>query len=283
MASVSVIIPTYNRRESLRRALTSVFQQTVPPLEVLVVDDGSTDGTKEMVRAEFPQVTYFFQKNRGVSKARNRGITEARGEWIAFLDSDDEWMPRKLEKQLHALHQAPQYRICHTNEIWIRNGKRVNPRKIHQKYGGYIFPHCLPLCIISPSSVLIHRSLFLEYGMFDEALPAVEDYDLWLRICAHEAVLYLDEPLIRKYGGHADQLSRKHWGMDRFRIYALEKVLASGQLNREQTLLVLEELLRKITIFVQGAKKRHKTDTVTRYEAKRQYYEAMKAALLRGR
>jgi len=192
-------------------------------------------------------------------------------------------MSQKLEKQLSALQQFPQYRICHTNEIWIRNGKRVNPRKIHQKYGGYIFPQCLPLCIISPSSVILHRSVFIDYGMFDEALPAVEDYDLWLRICAHEEVLYLDEPLIRKYGGHSDQLSKKYWGMDRFRIYALEKIFSSGQLNRKQTLQVLEELLRKISIFVQGAKKRNKTETVVRYEAKRQYYETMYMDLLRRR
>ncbi len=279
MSSISVIIPTYNRKPLVIRALTSVFNQTLLPEEVIVVDDGSTDGTQQEVSRHFPQVIYLYQTNKGVSAARNRGIVTARGEWIAFLDSDDEWLPQKLEKQMAALHQKPEFRICHTEEIWIRRGKRVNPRKKHRKYGGYIFPHCLPLCIISPSSVIIHHSIFETYGLFDEALPAVEDYDLWLRICAQEPVLFLDEPLIVKYGGHADQLSQKHWGMDRFRIYAMEKLLHSGTLTPEQQRQTIEELLRKLAIFIQGAQKRGKVETVTRYQEKQRYYSAILSRL----
>ncbi len=279
MSSFSVIIPTYNRKPLVIRALISVFNQTLLPDEVIVVDDGSTDGTQQEVSRHFPQVIYLYQTNKGVSAARNRGIVAARGEWIAFLDSDDEWLPQKLEKQMAALHQKPEFRICHTEEIWIRRGKRVNPRKKHRKYGGYIFPHCLPLCIISPSSVIIHRSIFETYGLFDETLPAVEDYDLWLRICAQEPVLFLDEPLIVKYGGHADQLSQKHWGMDRFRIYAMEKLLHSGILTPEQQRQTIEELLRKLAIFIQGAQKRGKVETVTRYQEKQRYYSAILSRL----
>jgi GT2 family glycosyltransferase len=155
----------------------------------------------------------------------------AKHEWIAFLDSDDEWLPHKLERQCEALERHPQYRFCHTDEIWIRRGRRVNPMKKHAKHRGYIFDQCLPLCVISPSSALIHRDLFDRYGTFDPELPVCEDYDLWLRICAREPVLYVDEALLLKFGGHEDQLSQAYWGMDRFRIRALENLIRSGALD----------------------------------------------------
>ncbi len=101
-------------------------------------------------------------------------------------------------------------RVCHTDEIWIRNGRRVNARKKHGKKGGWIFQHCLPLCAMSPSSIMIHRDVFTALGGFDERLPACEDYDLWLRITARYPVLFTRQPLIEKYGGHDDQLSRKY-------------------------------------------------------------------------
>ncbi|MDE2825547.1 MAG: glycosyltransferase family 2 protein, partial [Gemmatimonadota bacterium] len=216
---VSVVIPTYNRADRLPSAIRSVLEQTAPPAEIIVVDDGSTDGTPALVRT-FPGVRYLRQENQGVSAARNHGIGAAKHDWIALLDSDDEWLPGKLERQWGALERDPRYRFCHTDEIWIRKGRRVNPMKKHAKYGGHIFHHCLPLCVISPSSALIHRDLFERFGMFDPELPVCEDYDLWLRICAREPVLYVDEPLLLKYGGHEDQLSRAYWGMDRFRIRA---------------------------------------------------------------
>ncbi|MET0093096.1 MAG: glycosyltransferase family A protein, partial [Sedimenticola sp.] len=206
---ISVIIPTHNRADLLERALKSVQAQTLPPLEVIVVDDGSEDHTREMVSEKFPRVHYLHQPNRGVSSARNLGISEARGDWIALLDSDDEWLPSKLASQKTRLESQPGHHICHTEEIWIRNGKRVNQMKKHTKQGGAIFQHCLPLCVISPSSVLIHKSVFREVGLFDESLPACEDYDLWLRICARYPVTYVEQPQIVKYGGHEDQLSRR--------------------------------------------------------------------------
>ena len=288
MSLVTTIIPTYNRAELLPRALRSVVGQSRPPDEVIVVDDGSTDGTRRLVEEEFPDVAYVYQENRGVSAARNRGIAGARGEWIALLDSDDEWLPRKLEKQLQALarssHQPPaaeepRYRICHTDEIWIRRGRRVNPREKHAKAGGDVFERCLPLCAISPSSVLIHRDLFAELGAFDESLPVCEDYDLWLRLSAAHPVLYVDEPLIVKYGGHDDQLSRRHWGMDRFRIRALEKIVRSGRLDRRQLRAALDALLEKTDIFLGGARKRGKEDEVAAYEELRASYRQLRSSL----
>ena len=162
--SISVVIPTYNRAELVLRALRSVLAQTRPAEQVIVVDDGSTDDTGPLVRIQFGSVDYLAQENRGVSAARNRGIEVATGEWIALLDSDDEWLPEKLERQMACLEQEPDYRLCHTDEIWVRRGRRVNPRRKHAKQGGWIFRDCLPLCAISPSSVLIHRSVFEEGG-----------------------------------------------------------------------------------------------------------------------
>ena len=273
--TVTVIIPTYNRMGLLSRALTSVARQTRPPDEVVLVDDGSTDDTEGLIRRQFPHVRYLQQENRGVAAARNRGIREAKGEWLAFLDSDDEWLPHKLERQLDAVREEPEFSLCHTNEIWIRRGKRVNPLKKHAKSGGYIFKKCLPLCVISPSSVLIHRSLFEQVGLFDESLPACEDYDLWLRVTAIRPVLYLEELLIIKYGGHADQLSRRHWGMDRFRIRALENVIDSETLSAEDRRAAARMLVEKIDIYLAGARKRGKENDAEGYASKRDHYASL--------
>lgn len=269
---VSVIIPTHNRAHTLARALDSVLQQTLPADEIIVIDDGSTDNTAALME-EYPDVVYLRQPNAGVSHARNTGIAAARNDWLALLDSDDAWHPQKLERQVRALQPQPGYRLCHTDEIWIRNGARVNPMNKHAKRGGRIFQHCLPLCAISPSSVLLHRGLFDDTGPFDETLPACEDYDLWLRITAKYPVLYLDEPLITKYGGHADQLSRKHWGMDRFRIQALENILHRGTLNAADRRAALEMLNQKLNILLAGARKRGNHEILQCYTMKRHVYQ----------
>ena len=265
---ISVIIPTHNRAGLLARALVSVFSQTFAPVEVIVVDDGSTDHTEDLVRDKFPQVSYLRQPQQGVSRARNLGIQQAQGEWLSFLDSDDEWLPNKLESQRQALQYKPQYRLCHTDEIWIRRGKRVNPMKKHTKLGGAIFQHCLPRCVISPSSVMIHQTVFERVGHFDESLPACEDYDLWLRICALYDVLYVPEKLLLKYGGHEDQLSAKYWGMDRFRIRALEKILDSEILSLPDREAVLRTLRGKIDIVLTGARRRNNLALIQEYAQK---------------
>ena len=254
--AVSVIIPTFNREHCLMRALDSAIAQSYPIQEIIVVDDGSTDATEKLIQESYPSVTYIKQENHGVSAARNRGIKNSLGSWLAFLDSDDEWFPDKLEKQFMALEQQPEFKIIHSDEIWIRNGVQVNPKNKHEKSGGFIFEKCLPLCAISPSAVLIHRELFAELGMFDESLPACEDYDLWLRICSRYPVLYVKEKLLRKYGGHEDQLSKQHWGMDRFRIVALHRLLNEDALNESQKTAATEMLITKCKILISGAEKR---------------------------
>ncbi|RMG66318.1 MAG: glycosyltransferase [Calditrichaeota bacterium] len=267
---VSVIIPTYNRAQRVVWAVQSVLEQTLAAREVIVVDDGSTDGTTERLGELFPGVRVLQQPHRGVSAARNAGIRAAQGEWIAFLDSDDRWFPGKLAAQAAALEAHPGFLVCHTEEVWYRRGRRVNPKKKHRKYGGWIFEHCLPLCVISPSSVLIHRTVLDNVGLFDESLPVCEDYDLWLRICLHYPVLFLAEPLVVKLGGHGDQLSRQYWGMDRFRIRALEKLLSQQQLNLEQQKAVRRELVGKINIYLNGAWKRKRWGEIRRYRRRLQ-------------
>ncbi len=267
MMTISVIIPTYNRAHTLSRALGSVLAQTHPADEVVVIDDGSTDNTVKLIQDSYPNVKLIQQQNRGVSAARNSGIRACSSEWIALLDSDDEWLPDKLNKQLALVSQRPEYKIVHSDEIWIRNGVRVNQMKKHTKKGGWIFQDCLPLCAISPSAAMIRRALFDEVGLFDETLPACEDYDLWLRITSQYPVLYCDEPLINKYGGHDDQLSRKHWGMDRFRIEALVSILEQGELSDEDYQAALVVMLAKIRVVLNGARKRGNHELIEAYEA----------------
>ena len=172
-----------------------------------------------------------------------------------MLDSDDEWYPEKLENQVKAIQKEPNHQFCHTEEIWIRNGVRVNQMKKHQKYGGHIFEKCLDMCRMSPSSVLFHRSILEQVGMFDETLKVCEDYDLWLRITARYPILYLQEPLIIKYGGHKDQLSNIKDGIESYRIEALEKLILCD-LTSDQKRLVGKMLIQKLSIFAKGAQKR---------------------------
>lgn len=234
-------------------------------MEVMVIDDGSTDGTEQMLRREFPQVAYCYQENLGVSAARNRGIAHTNGDWLAFLDSDDEWLPEKLAMQQAALQAHPDYKVCHTEENWIRQGVQVRVPKKYAKSGGWIFNQCLPLCAVSPSTLLIRRSVFADVGLFDTRLPACEDYDLWLRIAAHYPVLLVEQPQINKHGGHEDQLSMAFWGMDKFRISALQKIIDGGQLSGQNRRAAVAMLLKKAAIYLNGANKRGKTDEADYY------------------
>ena len=265
---ISVIIPTYNRRHTLERAIDSVLSQTFKPFEIIIVDDGSEDGTRNWVQEAYPSIKYIYQSNNGVSSARNKGIRSSRGSWIALLDSDDEWMPEKLEDQVIFINENPGSLFCHTNEIWIRNGVRVNQMKKHKKYGGDIFKYCLDMCRISPSSSLIKKEVFEDVGLFDESLTVCEDYDLWLRITANYTILFLDRPLIKKYGGHSDQLSRVSDGIEQYRIQSLEKILSMSILDQDQFLSAKDMLIHKLKIYSQGLKKRNRSKEFISIEKK---------------
>ena len=282
MSDISVIIPTYNRDKFILECVQSVLAQTLPAREIIIVDDGSTDATYNILRdLGFNSITthksvlrYFSQQNRGVSSARNLGIKEARSEYIALLDSDDLWLKSKLDRQIRAFQNDKQStRLCHTDEIWIRNGVRVNQHKKHKKYGGNVFKNCLKLCCISPSSAMIHKSVFTDFGFFDEDLPACEDYDFWLRYSAKEDVNFVNEPLIIKKGGHSDQLSGAYWGMDRFRIYSIEKILNEPDLKLDYRIAAIREVIIKMEILINGSQKRKKMVYAETLLQRKQYWE----------
>jgi glycosyltransferase involved in cell wall biosynthesis len=306
---VSVIIPTYNRKDFILKAISSVFEQTYKNYELIVVDDASNDNTETILNEYFETFAnnrskdhsfkdnfknegfsslldskeYDFNykylkkykyklyiyytkqgepikyiklfKNKGVSVARNIGISIARGALVSFLDSDDLWLKDKLEKQV-ALYSKEAYKLCHTDEIWIRNKVRVNPMKKHKKKGGDIFSNSLSLCFVSPSSAILEKSLFNTVGIFDESMLACEDYDLWLRIFINHEVSYIDEKLIIKNGGHSDQLSRKYWGMDRYRVRSLIKLIKTKNIDKEKKILIKNTLVYKLKILKKGSLRR---------------------------
>jgi glycosyltransferase involved in cell wall biosynthesis len=253
---VSVIIPTYNRAALGPEAVASVLAQTWRDYEILVVDDGSTDDTAEKLAPLAPRVQVLRQPTRrGVSAARNQGVAAARGQWLAFLDSDDLWLPAKLDRQMAFLEANPRLRLCQTEESWVRHGLKVNKPVAYRKEGGQIYLQSLKRCCISPSAVVLDRKLLEEHGGFDEALPAAEDYDLWLRLTWRHEVGLLPEPLVIKRGGHADQLSRL-WGLDRYRIRALEKVLQEAELPARCAAAARRVLAAKCAIYAQGCEKR---------------------------
>ena len=273
--TVSVIIPTYNRPEMTVRAVESVLGQNYGQLDLVVVDDGSSDSTLEKVKGlEDRGVSLVRQPHQGVSAARNLGLSLARGEVVAFLDSDDYWLPGKLEAQVELLKDNPEAMICQTNELWLRNGRRLNPAAKHRKPDGEAFFRSLSLCLISPSAVMIRRELFDQVGTFDESLPACEDYDLWLRITARHPVFLIQDHLVVKTGGHGDQLSQTTMGLDQYRVRALEKIVRSGILDDKQQHAALTELVRKARIYGQGCLKRGRTSEGQRFlELAREYQE----------
>jgi glycosyltransferase involved in cell wall biosynthesis len=257
---VSVIIPTYNRAALVKEAVASVLAQTYRDFELLVVDDGSTDGTLEALAAFGGKIRVLASPDRGgVSAARNAGIAAAQGEWLAFLDSDNLWLPEKLARQMAFMEANSRLLLSQTEEIWVRRGVKVNPPRTHKKEGGRIFLRSLERCLVSPSAAVLHRRLLDEHGGFDEDLPAAEDYDLWLRLSWRYDVGLLPEPLIIKRGGHGDQLSGQ-WGLDRWRIMALQKILTEPQLPVSYREAARRTLERKCAIYAQGCEKRGKTE-----------------------
>ena len=255
---ISVIIPCYNRVEFLRHALLSVSKQSLCPTEIIVIDDGSVKPLEKKLASEFPHTLWYRQQNQGVSSARNLGIQKAQCPWVAFLDSDDEWQPEKLEKQIRFHKRHPTFLASHTDEVWIRNGNQVLPPKYLNKAPEQLFKRSLERCLICPSSVLLHHSIFEKFGCFDKNLPVCEDYDLWVRILLKESFGYIDEKLVVKHGGHSDQLSRQNWGMDRFRVKSLEKLVEKGEIPSGKQEAILSILVQKCKILSKGFRKHNK-------------------------
>ena len=271
---ISVVIPTLNRINTLQRALDSVINQTYKPAEIIVVDNGSSDGTLKFLREQYPKITILTENKIGVSSARNKGIKKSINQWIALLDSDDAWHPRKLEIQTSMLDSAlKEYNLIHTDEVWFRNNKHINQMKKHKKQGGYIFERCLSLCCISPSSVLFKKNILDKVGLFDESLPVCEDYDMWLKICSSEEVLFAQDKLTYKYGGHKDQLSKSYWGMDRFRIKSIENIIKNFDLTYDQKNHAKKELIKKLKIIINGAFKRNNLSIVNEFSTKLEYWD----------
>lgn len=294
---ISVIVPTYNRAQWVCRCIEAILAQDYRNFELIVVDDGSQDdtlakikkyqheptslplpcghgltGARQIVQAQGPRVSIVHQTNRGVSSARNKGISLAQCEYITFCDSDDVWQPNKLSVERQFFRDNPSAIVCYSDEIWIRHGSRVNPCKHHAKMSGNIFEKSLELCIVSPSSVMMHRSFFDLVGKFDEDLPACEDYDLWLRAAITIPFCYIPQPLIIKYGGHDDQLSKKYWGMDRFRVQALVKCLKTANLTPQQRQQAINMLIKKCNVLIQGARKRGNFIIANQFEQLREQW-----------
>ena len=248
--------------------MLSVLAQTYKADEVIIIDDGSTDKTSQITK-DFPNIKYFYQENSGVSSARNLGIKKAKNVWIAFLDSDDEWYVQKLQEQVAFHKKRTDILMSYTDEEWIRDGNTVKIPKKFQKKGKDAFLENLSYCNIAPSSVLIHKNVFDKAGFFDESLEVCEDYDLWLRIALEFEIALIHKKLIMKYAGHEDQLSFKHWGMDRFRVIALENLLNRVHLEAGfKAKFIEQELFEKYTLLLKGAVKYDKIADIKIYESK---------------
>ena len=219
VADITVIIPTYNRFFFLQRALKSVLAQTLQPKEIIIVDDGSSDATAT-IKELFPFITYIYQSNKGVSAARNAGIKKATTQWIAFLDDDDTWQSDKLQKQFHFHQQNPNFLWSYTQERWIKNNNEILiPKKFHKPKSNTFLDH-FRYCNIAPSSVMIHKRIFEDVGVFDESFRVSEDFDLWLRILLKYPLGLVEEKLINKYAGHKNQL-----GFSKEVVYYRKKAL----------------------------------------------------------
>lgn len=255
MSKISVVVPVHDRRSMLVEALDSIRNQTLPADEIIVVDDGSTDGSGARA-GEIPGVFVARQERQGVAAARNAGIRLCSNDLIAFLDSDDLWHPAKLEKQSAYMDSNREILLSHTDEIWMRKGCRVNPGARYAKAGGDVFARCLEVCFIAASTVLVRREIFDRIGWFDETFPACEDYDFWLRAaCCHE-IGYLAEALATRREGQVDQLSHTVPFLDRFRIDALVKLLRRNDIAPEKKALVRQNLTDKVAIVKSGLAKK---------------------------
>ena len=267
---VGVVIPVRDRAAMVVEAIASVAAQTYRDVELVVVDDGSSDESASAAERALAAARLVGRVLRlphgGVAAARNAGAATLDARWIAFLDSDDCWLPTKLARQLEWLAAHPTYRIAQTGERWVDRGRHRNPRLWHRKEER-LFLRSLERCLVSPSAVVVARDLFIEHGGFDEAFRVCEDYELWLRVTARELVGLVPETLVVKRGGHAGQLSRSSWGLDRWRVAALAKLLATVPVTRAERAAAIAVMRRKCAILASGADRRGRADEADRYRA----------------
>ncbi len=263
---ISAIIPVYNRPEQIREAIESVLNQTWRPLELIIGDDGSTDHTKTVIEevlsttdANLMDCEVLELSHTGMPGAvRNRCAEKAKGEILAFLDSDDLWLPEKLEKQYSLHREHPGLMISHTREEWNRAGRIISQSKLRHNRKGDMFADSLKKCIIGPSTVMIRADYYHSTGGFREDLEIAEDYEFWLRITAEQKVAYLDEPLTVKRAGHEGQLSEKYGHIEMFRIQGLKQLVDSEYFKEPQASLAAEELAGKCRVYSKGCLKRGK-------------------------
>ena len=233
MKSVSVIIPTYNYGRFIGEAVDSALAQTRAPLEVIVVDDGSTDDTAEVLAAYSDRVRVLRQKNSGVAMARNAGIAAARGEYLAFLDSDDAWYPRKLERQMPRFDAEPSLGLVHCGAETIDSAGRTLKTSV-DGMEGRVAEAMLRLDreVIMPqgSSIVVPKRVAEEVGGFDARLPPSEDWDFCYRVAARYAVGYVPEVLVR-YRLHGSGIHMNIARMERAMLIALEKAFADPRVQ----------------------------------------------------
>lgn len=266
-ALVSVIIPTYDRINLLQEAIASVHAQLYRPVELIVVDDGSTDGTVQRLRRQDGVSLLCIDHTGCPGAVRNAGIAAAAGDYLAFLDSDDLWMPDKLAMQMEALAADTDTPIIHCRERWLRNGRKVSQAGQHHQRSGRLFADAVRKCIIGPSTVLLRRAVLDNAGGFRDDLQIAEDYELWLRVTARYPVAYCDRELVIKRAGHGNQLSERYGHIERFRVEALAPLVEADHWQEPERSIARRELARKCVIHAAGARKRGHDVEAARYES----------------
>lgn len=264
---VSVVVPTFDRAALLAEAVASVLAQSYWPLELVVVDDGSTDDTERQFSTRGDLRYLRIAHTAMPGRVRNAGVEAAAGNLIAFLDSDDLWLPHKLQRQVAAM-ATDKVALHHTRERWLRHGRTVSQHRQQHTRKGDLFPASLRKCVIGPSTVLLHRSALNAVGGFREDIQIAEDYELWLRLTARYRVGYLDEALTIKRAGHGDQLSERHGHIELFRLRALHALL-TGKWPEDgaQRRAAHMELARKACIYAGGCAKRGRIVEAEEYRA----------------
>ena len=223
---VSVVIATFNMAQYLPEALRSVLCQTYSNLEVHLVDDGSTDGTQDAISPYMsdPRIHYHRQNNRGQACAKNAGLRLATGDYVAFLDADDKWMPEKLARQIPKFASSSKIGVVYSPAVFIdANGATINLEYAPTRYRGKVTTQLLFENFLCFPSAIVRRQCFQSVGMFDESLPMSIDYDLWLRLSTQYDFDYTDEPTLyyRVWPGQMSRNIIKRYGcvirvMDRF-------------------------------------------------------------------